>query len=1535
MMTMLHLCNYDSLIVYVNDTESWFYFNDLAFINLIEIFYDTNYNMEEGAWTVFCSYSESSHGVGKTSSPGFSAIIDPYTCINHVLIISVNILHLLILLCIIIYRLSIRKVTAASQSQELSSMLILSAVFNGILAFAYLVLGIWIIKQKLITDQTILPLHGWLVVLFQGLTWLLLGSFVSLKKQNLPCITAVKSCSILGFLYAGFLCIAALRESIVDRTVSAKIILDVLSFPGSILLLLCSFKGQKSEDTDLDTTMDACYVALQGEDPEVTDGISFNHKVTTFAKAGFFSTMSFWWLNPLMKQGNEKILEDQDIPLLQEEHRAHKCYSKYMELLSKEKKKGSSDLPSRFSLIFSSHWKAILVSGFFALIKVLTLSMGPLFLRAFIEVAEGKEVFKHEGYALAIGLFLTKCLESFSERQWFFQTRLIGLQIRSLLSAAIYQKQLQLSNAAKTTHSPGEIVNYVSIDAYKIGEFSSWLHQIWSTSLQLCLALFIVYYTVGLATVAALVAIILTVLASSPLAKLLLKYQKKLMLAQDKRLKAITEALANMKVLKLYAWETHFKHVIEGLRKEEFKWISGILTQRGFQVVLFWSSPVIVPAITFWTCYFLRIQLNAANVFTFLASLNILQEPIRVIPDVFGVFIEAKVSLDRIVKFLEAPELENNDLHHKHNDKEFECSIFISSTEISWDTDSSSKPTLRNINLVVKPREKIAICGEVGSGKSTLLAAVLGEVPKINGTVHVYGKIAYVSQTAWIQTGSIRENILFGSAMDPLRYQEVLEKCCLIEDLEMLPFGDLTEIGERGVNLSGGQKQRVQLARALYQDADIYLLDDPFSAVDAHTATSLFNEYLMGALSEKTVLLVTHQVHFLPAFDSILLMAAGEIIEAATYDHLLASSQEFQNLINAHNDSVGSEIHSNHSKSRRPMTSKGEIQNIYVKDQSVVPSGEQLIKQEEKETGDTGLKPYKQYLSHDKCFLYFSFAAVFHMIFIIGQLMQNYWLAANVQNSYVSKLKLVTVYTVIGSAVAIFLFLRSFSVVLLGCGASQSIFSTFLKSLCRAPMSFYDSTPLGRILSRVSSDSSIVDLEVPFRFAIALGSTLNAYSSFVILAILAWPVVFVIIPLIYLSIFLQRYYLACSMELKRINGTTKSSVASHLAESIAGAMTIRAFGEGDRFFLKNLELIDANASSDFHSLSANEWLILRLEIPCAVVLSLSALAMTLLPLGVSASGFIGMALSYGLSLNLFLVVAIQYQCVLANLIVSVERLEQYMHIPSEAPEVIEENRPPHGWPSVGKIEICNLKVRYRPNAPLVLKGITCIFEGGQKIGIVGRTGSGKTTLISAFFRLVEPSEGKIIIDDLNISTIGLHDLRSRLGIIPQDPTLFSGSIRYNLDPLSEHSDYEIWEVLEKCQLREAVQEKEEGFNSLVVQGGSNWSVGQRQLICLGRALLRKSQILVLDEATASIDNATDSIIQKTIRTEFADCTVITVAHRIPTVMDCTMVLGISDGKLIEYDEPSKLMNQDGTLFGQLVKEYWSRSSHADTYSQDW
>ncbi|KAB1204957.1 ABC transporter C family member 10 [Morella rubra] len=700
--------------------------------------------------------------------------------------------------------------------------------------------------------------------------------------------------------------------------------------------------------------------------------------------------------------------------------------------------------------------------------------------------------------------------------------------------------------------------------------------------------------------------------------------------------------------------------------------------------------------------------------------------------------------------------------------------------------------------------------------------------------------------------------------MDSERYGETLERCSLVKDLELLPCGDLTEIGERGVNLSGGQKQRVQLARALYQNADIFLLDDPFSALDAQTATSLFNEYFLGALSEKTVLLVTHQVDFLPAFDSVLLMSDGKILQEGPYHRLLASSKEFQDLVNAHKETAGSERLALLTSSHRRGTSSREIRKNYEEKQCKAFEGDQLIKQEEREKGDAGFKPYMQYLNQNKGFLYLSIASVSHLIVAIGQILQNTWMAANVDHPHL------------------------------------------LNSLFRAPMSFYDSTPLGRILSRFSSDLSTIDLDVPFGLLLSVSSAINVCSALLVLAVVTWQVLIVSIPMIFLSIRLQRYYFASAKELMRINATTKSFVANHLAESLAGAMTIRAFQKEDRFFLKSLDLIDTNASPFFHSFAANEWLIQWIEIVSATVLSSAALCMVLLcmvllPPRTFSSGFIGMALSYGLSLNNSLVYSIQRQCGIANNIISVERLNQYMHMPSEASQIIDESRPSTDWPAVGKVVVEDLQVRYRPNTPLVLCGISCTFEGGHKIGIVGRNGSGKTTLIG-------------------------HDWESYL-----KSQLFSTRLRYNLDPSSQYSDQEIWEVTRKSQLQEALQEKGKGLESLVVGDGSNWSVGQRQLFCLGRVLLRRSRILVLDEATASIDNATDMILQKTIRSEFADRTVIIVAHRIPTVMDCNMVLAISDGKLVEYDTPTTLMKREDSLFGQLVKEYWSHSHSTEPH----
>ncbi|CAN6483249.1 unnamed protein product [Victoria cruziana] len=1024
-----------------------------------------------GVWVAFCGESESSPNASeceKTYKSACSTLLgatDSCLCVKNGLSLCVDIL-LLFMFFFSLTRIGSRAARRNIHWPQLSCLQRISALYNGILGLGFTLLGFWILQERWRISRAVIPMHFWLVPLFQGIAWTLLGLRISLRIEQLE-KNFLRLWVLISFFLAGFFTFTSILAAATYKELTTKIILDLFLLPGALSLVLCMRYCRRIECSEIDGG--DLWTPLNGKNT-----ITLNDCLTPFSRASLLSRLSFWWMNSMMKKGWGSPLEEKDIPKLGMEDQAQGCYALFSERLNHEKENNKSKSSPVFWTLVFCHRKEIIVSGLFAFLKIVTASSGPMLLNAFIRVAEGNESFKYEGYLLAICLFFAKALESLSQRQWYFRTRRIGLQLRSLLSAAIYQKQLRLSSEAKIRHSAGEIMNYLNVDAYRIGEFPFWFHQTWTTSLQLCLALAILYNAVGPATASALVVIILTVLCNAPLAKLQHKFQTKLMLAQDERLKAISEALVNMKVLKLYAWEMHFKSVIEGLRKVEHKWLSAFQLRKAYNSFLFWTSPVLVSTATFATCYLLKVRLQASNVFTFVATLRLVQDPVRSIPDVLGVVIQARVAFARIVNFLEAPELVNGHIKRDVGESEHEYSIYISSANLKWETDTP-KPTLRNITVMARPGQKVAICGEVGSGKSTLLAAILGEVPIAEGNLQVFGTIAYVSQAAWIQSGTIRDNILFGSPMNKQKYQDVIEKCSLVKDLEMMPFGDLTEIGERGVNLSGGQKQRIQLARAVYQDADIYLLDDPFSAVDAHTASSLFNECIMDALLLKTVFLVTHQVDFLPAFDIVLLMSEGEIVHSASYHKLLDSSSEFQDLVNAHKETMGSEKLANvvSSHTERSTRSSTAVSKLCVDANLIgkVATTNQLIKQEEKEKGDTGFKPYIQYLSQSKGFLYFGFAIFSHMSFVGTQILQNAWMATNVQNPHISMLRLITVYSIIGFGGSAFLFCRSLFVVVLGLQTSKSLFAQLLKSLFRAPMSFYDSTPLGRILSRVKLET--------------------------------------------------------------------------------------------------------------------------------------------------------------------------------------------------------------------------------------------------------------------------------------------------------------------------------------------------------------------------------------------------------------------------------------------------------------------------------
>jgi len=659
--------------------------------------------------------------------------MNPSSCINHLLIIFLNLLLLIMLTFVMIQKSLARSIQDQNRVERYSKLQLVSAITNGSLGLLHFFLGIWILEEKLRRNLTVIPHTWWPLELLHGFTWILVALTISLLPKQLP-RTCLRLFTILIFFVSGILCALSLSFALSSKEMSLKIALDVLSFLGVLLLLFCTYKVCKNEDVDKEIN-GSLYAPLNSQIHDV-DPVGLI-SVTPFAKAGLLSRMSFWWLNPLMNKGQKKTLDDDDIPKLQESDRAEVCYSLFIDQLNRKKQKDPSSRSSVLWTIVLCHRREILISGFFAFLKVLTLSSCPIILNAFILVAEGNQSFKFEGYFLAISLLFIKILESLSQRQWYFRSRVVGMKVRSLLIASIYKKQLKLSNAARLIHSSGEIMNYVNVDAYRIGEFPFWFHQTWTTVLQLSIALVILFRAIGLATIASLVVIVLTVLLNAPLAKLQHKYLSKLLVAQDERLKASSEALVNIKVLKLYAWEMHFKNSIEILRIVEQKLLSSVLLQKAYSLMLFWFSPTLVSAATFLACYLLKVPLHANNVFTFITTVRLVQDPISTIGDVIGVIIQAKVAFSRVVKFLEAPELQTTGVRKSCDDEKLKGSILIKSADFSWEYNIL-KATIRNINLTVRAGQKIAICGEVGSGKSTLLAAILGEVPNTKGKVSFY-----------------------------------------------------------------------------------------------------------------------------------------------------------------------------------------------------------------------------------------------------------------------------------------------------------------------------------------------------------------------------------------------------------------------------------------------------------------------------------------------------------------------------------------------------------------------------------------------------------------------------------------------------------------------------------------------------------------------------------------------------------------------------------------------------------------------------
>ncbi|KAJ3307775.1 hypothetical protein HDU76_004381, partial [Blyttiomyces sp. JEL0837] len=869
-------------------------------------------------------------------------------------------------------------------------------------------------------------------------------------------------------------------------------------------------------------------------------------------------------------------------------------------------------------------------------------------------------------------------------------------------------------------------------------------------------------------------------------------------------------------------------------------------------------------------------------------------------------------------------------------DKKSEETIVVGDDEVTTTTETSSdkkddekkepiviEPLIKNLTLGI-PRGKLTcVVGSVGSGKSSLLSSIIGEMTKVSGSVSVRGKIAYAPQQPWILTDTVEGNVAFGGGEV---YPDLMKKALYVVnfegDLEMLEKGSLTLIGEKGVNLSGGQKARVALARAVYEDADIYLLDDPISALDAHVGATVFQRCIIEALSTKTRILVTHQLHFLPSADLVVVMDKGSIVQQGTFQDLMKDEDgmlvKLMGEYRMHEKKEGEEEAEENDDKEKNGDGEGDDDE---KDGDVKKGGGKGIVEEEDRS--TGALQGRVWLSFFKAAGGFAVAIPVLVATIVQQGMNvmtsqflSWW--AEDRFGWDDKYRYLTIYGVFGLAQALGMLSLNGLVLLGGYLASCHYHAAALKRLLKSPMSFFDSQPIGRILNRFSKDIEAIDQQLWVFFFFVIFSATGLLASLA-LVLAYFPAVFALIgPLLIGYYFLLLFYRATVRELKRLDSNQRSPLYAHISETLAGIPSVRAYKAEDKFITRQRMLLDLSNSPRYLYLCTSIWVTIRIEILA------SLLILTVCILGVTSAvkpTYIGLTLSYALSVVGQVGFLLKSLATLESEMNAVDRLDFYSTgIPIEAPAEVDSDPSTDVWPSKGAISIKNLEVRYpsRPDHP-VIKDLTLDIKPGEKVGIVGRTGSGKSTLLTVLFRLVEPTSGSILIDDVDISTLGLKTLRSRLQIITQEPVLFAGTVRSNFDIEGRFSDNEIWDVLEIIGQKEYVSNLPEKLDAAIAANGENLSVGQRQLFCLGRAILYRSHILFLDEATASVDQAADALIQASIRTHFAEATVVSIAHRLNTVAGLDRVLVLDDGKMIEFDAPLTLLKKEGGLFKSLAE----------------
>ncbi|XP_071734179.1 LOW QUALITY PROTEIN: ABC transporter C family member 13-like [Rutidosis leptorrhynchoides] len=1251
-------------------------------------------------------------------------------------------------------------------------------------------------------------------------------------------------------------------------------------------------------------------------------GIDDRVQLNPGALVRFLNVMTFSSINSVMEHGAKKQLDFDDFLHLPNDMDPLFCHDSLLNCWEDQRRHDHSH-PSLFWTICHAYGCPYMCLG---LLKVLNDCLGfagPLLLNMLIKyLQEGSGNF--DGYFLAISIGLTSILKSFLDTQYTFRLSKLKLKLRSGLVTIIFWKCLHVSLAERSKFSEGEIQTFMSVDADRTVNMCNSLHDMWSLPLQIGIALYLLYTQVQFAFVAGITITVLLIPVNKWIAELIASATKIMMEQKDERVRRTGELLTYIRTLKMYGWELLFSDWLMKTRSLEVKYLS---TRKYLDAwcVFFWATtPTLFSLFTFGLYVMMGNQLDAATVFTCPALFNNLISPLNSFPWVINGLIDAIISTRQLSKFLSCVEHERfNEPTTSYSSSSKEMDIVIKDACFAWaNIDQEVKePILNRVNLAIPKGSLVAVIGEVGSGKSSLLNSILGEMKFIKGYVYSSGSVAYVPQIPWILSGTIRDNVVFGQNYDPIRYSAVLKACAIDTDVSLMVGGDMSYIGEKGLNLSGGQKARLALSRAVYHGSDLVMLDDVLSAVDAQVASWILSNVILSPfMHHKTCILCTHNIQAIFAADIVVVMDKGLVKWVGSPAD--CSSSSYASFLKSEELSVSYQTETRIETRDNCM---GVTESLVAESEciDIMNADDNIIRIEERKEGRVETTVYKNYAAFSGWYI----TAITCLSAVLMQATRNgndlwlsFWVDTAAYENHPTSFYLV-ILCIFCLANSFLTLVRAFSFAYGGLRAAIQVHNNLLKKLVDAPIAFYDQTPSGRILNRLSSDLYTIDDSLPFILNILLANFVGLLGIAIILSFVQVMFLLLILPFWYIYSKVQFYYRSTSRELRRLDSVSRSPIYASFSEILDGSSTIRAFKSEDYFFHDFTEHVKMYQKTSYAEIIASLWLSLRLQFLAAFVVSYIAVMAVLgshgyLPVNLGTPGLVGLALSYATPVVSLLGSFLTSFTETEKELVSVERVLQYMDIPQEdlqGHKILNAD-----WPFQGTVEFQNVTLRYMPSLPPALRDLSFKVTGGTQVGVVGRTGAGKSSILNALFRLNPICAGQIIVDGINISDISLRDLRSRFAVVPQSPFLFKGSLRDNLDPYNLSDDFKIWKALEKCHIEDEVQAAG-GLDMQIKESGTSFSVGQRQLLCLARAFLKSTKVLCLDECTANIDTLTASKLKEAISSECRGLTVITIAHRISTILHMDDVLVLDHGVLVEQGNPQILVQDESSRFSSFVK----------------